>query len=47
MAGIWVLVMLLPCGCGGTELTKQTLVRVLLLNAVLLASQGMALLISW
>lgn len=46
MAGICILVMLLLCGCGGAKLSKWTLVHVLLLNAVLLASsQGMAFLI--
>lgn len=42
MAGIWVLGMLLLCGCSGTELSKWTLVQVLLLKALLLASpQGL------
>lgn len=46
MAGIWVLVILLLCGCSGTELSKWTLVRVLLLKALLLASpQGLVPLI--
>lgn len=48
MEGIRVLLMLLLCGCGGTELSKWTLVQMLLLNAFLLASpQGLALLISY